>query len=129
MSSHPFLPAHTNTRPLSLSLSFSLSLSLSLCLPLSLSLPLFLFLSQTHTRRTAHTFAQHRRSLTHHLTHTLRGNKCRALSHYCTPPLFCAAVNVRAISKVLNQLCAAEPVNGLGKCGALQSPRCSVHIL
>ena len=90
-----FLSAPTNTRPLLLSL------------PLSHSLPLFLRLPQTHTRRTMHTFAQHRHS--------------PSLSHNCTPPLICAAVNVCAISKVLNQLWDAEPVNGLGGCRALQS--------
>lgn len=102
-----FLPACTNTR-----------LSLPLSLPLSLSLPLLLFLSQTHTRRTMHTFAQHRRSLacalslththTNARTHALSENERGALSHYCTPPLICTAVNVCAISEVLNQLCDAE---------------------
>ncbi|MED6281486.1 hypothetical protein CHARACLAT_022133, partial [Characodon lateralis] len=87
---------------------------LLLSLLLSHSLPLFLFHSQTLTTDAPCT----------HLLNTdvhLFLSPSPFPSHDCTPPLICAAVNVCAISEVLNQLSDAEPVNGLGRCRPLQS--------
>lgn len=104
------------------------ALCLSLSLSASLPLPLSLFLTQTLDAPCTHLLKTDRHSHTPRNAHTYthRSNKW-ASAHYCTLPLFCAAVNVSAISEVLNQLCDAEPVNGLGKCGVLQS-LCTTHI-